>query len=66
MRRILSKINQSINSDNFVLKGGTGLLFCHGLDRFSEDIDLDAIRRVGLEKEISAACNEMGKYSVVS
>ena len=25
----------------FVLKGGTSLLLCYGLDRFSEDIDLD-------------------------
>ncbi len=29
-------------TDNFVLKGGTALLVCYGLDRFSEDIDLDA------------------------
>ena len=29
-------------SDVFVLKGGTALMKCYGLDRFSEDIDLDA------------------------
>jgi len=28
--------------DNFYLKGGTALLFYYGLDRFSEDIDLDS------------------------
>lgn len=28
-------------SNRFVLKGGTSLLFCYGLTRFSEDIDLD-------------------------
>lgn len=28
-------------TDKFVLKGGTSLLFCYGLTRFSEDIDLD-------------------------
>ena len=27
--------------DNFYLKGGTALLFYYGLDRFSEDIDLE-------------------------
>lgn len=27
--------------DYFVLKGGTSLMLCYGLDRFSEDIDLD-------------------------
>jgi len=30
-------------SDNYVLKGGTSLMLCYNLDRFSEDIDLDAI-----------------------
>lgn len=28
-------------SDRFVLKGGTALLLCYGLNRFSEDIDLN-------------------------
>jgi len=28
-------------SSNFILKGGTALMLCYGLDRFSEDIDLD-------------------------
>lgn len=28
-------------SDRFVLKGGTSLVLCYGLTRFSEDIDLD-------------------------
>jgi predicted nucleotidyltransferase component of viral defense system len=66
MHRILSKVNRGVNSDNFVLKGGTGLLLCHGLDRFSEDIDLDASRKVNIEKEILMACNEMDKYASIS
>jgi len=57
---MLDHINASSHRDNYVLKGGTGLLFCHGLDRFSEDIDLDGIRPVRLEKCIEAACNESG------
>lgn len=65
MAQILYRINSSINSDNYVLKGGTGLLFCYGLDRFSEDIDLDGIRKVKLDKEIQSACNDLGKYSVI-
>lgn len=28
-------------TDQFILKGGTALAQCYGLDRFSEDIDLD-------------------------
>ncbi|MDD7385247.1 MAG: nucleotidyl transferase AbiEii/AbiGii toxin family protein [Actinomycetaceae bacterium] len=32
-----------IGSDTpLILKGGTALLFCYGLDRFSEDLDFDA------------------------
>lgn len=30
---------------DFVLKGGTALMLCYGLDRFSEDIDLDGTNR---------------------
>ena len=37
LKKILNKIG-----DNFVLKGGTALLLYYELDRFSEDIDLDA------------------------
>lgn len=31
-----------------VLKGGTALLLCYGLDRFSEDLDFDAPKRFNL------------------
>jgi predicted nucleotidyltransferase component of viral defense system len=31
--------------DAFILKGGTALLKCYGLDRFSEDIDLDGTKK---------------------
>uniref|UniRef100_A0A7C9N9X6 Nucleotidyl transferase AbiEii/AbiGii toxin family protein n=1 Tax=Muribaculaceae bacterium Z82 TaxID=2304548 RepID=A0A7C9N9X6_9BACT len=35
-----------IGSDaDLVLKGGTALMLCYGLDRFSEDLDFDAVRR---------------------
>lgn len=40
IRQVLSYMNAQ--KDNpFVLKGGTALSLCYGLDRFSEDIDLD-------------------------
>lgn len=28
-------------SSDFILKGGTALMLCYSLDRFSEDIDLN-------------------------
>ena len=32
-------------TDQFILKGGTALARCYGLDRFSEDIDLDGTKQ---------------------
>lgn len=32
----------SMCGKDFVLKGGTALMLCHGLDRFSEDLDFDS------------------------
>lgn len=37
---VLSKLNAM--TDRYILKGGTSLMLCYGLTRFSEDIDLDA------------------------
>lgn len=45
------------NTEDFILKGGTALLTCYGLDRFSEDIDLDA-RRKGIAAIVSHFCNQ--------
>ena len=39
MRNFLTELNKE--TDTFILKGGTSLLLAYGLDRFSEDIDLD-------------------------
>ncbi|MDR0963142.1 MAG: nucleotidyl transferase AbiEii/AbiGii toxin family protein, partial [Clostridium sp.] len=39
IRDFLEYLND--RSHDFVLKGGTALLSCYHLDRFSEDIDLD-------------------------
>lgn len=40
IKQFLEYINKK--TDNFILKGGTSLLMCYKLDRFSEDIDLDS------------------------
>lgn len=39
MLDLLSFLNSK--TDKFILKGGTSLLMCYGLDRFSEDLDFD-------------------------
>lgn len=43
-RKIIEEFLYALNkvSNAFILKGGTALMLRYGLDRFSEDIDLDA------------------------
>lgn len=41
---LLKYINE--NANDFILKGGTALMCCYGLDRFSADIDLDGKRKL--------------------
>lgn len=44
-------------SKSFILKGGTSLMLCYGLTRFSEDIDLDALNTSrGLVSEVDTFC----------
>ena len=45
-----------------VLKGGTALLLCYGLDRFSEDLDFDSSKKMRLESRIAKAVE--GKFSI--
>lgn len=40
IEKFLYYLNKTTNG--FILKGGTALMMCYNLDRFSEDIDLDA------------------------
>ncbi len=51
MRAVLAGIADT----PLVLKGGTALLLCHGLDRFSEDLDFDAPKKLNLESRIEGS-----------
>ena len=53
----LDYLNQ--NSNDFILKGGTALLTCYKLDRFSEDIDLDG-KNKGIEEIVKGFCDMSG------
>ena len=46
-------------TDQFVLKGGTALSLCYGLDRFSEDIDLDG-RKQDIKEIVKRFCVNHG------
>ena len=57
IKDFLGHLNNQTNQ--YVLKGGTALAQCYGLDRFSEDIDLDATQR-NLEPVIEQFCESNG------
>jgi len=49
-------------SDLFVLKGGTALMMCYGIDRFSEDIDLDMLSsdKTVMQNILQKYCSKTG------
>lgn len=44
-----------------VLKGGTALRLCYGLNRFSEDLDFDCAKSLNLEPSIKEIFAQLGK-----
>jgi len=63
IREFVSDLNKTLNknSNEFILKGGTALMLCYGLDRFSEDIDLDKNKGSGnLLKYVGVYCKQFG------
>ena len=52
-------------TDKYVLKGGTALFVCYGLDRFSEDIDLDGYNSNEIILIVENFCKRMDyKYRI--
>lgn len=49
---VMRAIAQDLHDLPMVLKGGTALLLCYGLDRFSEDLDFDAPKKFGITTRI--------------
>jgi predicted nucleotidyltransferase component of viral defense system len=60
-RKVIDSFLKYLNeaSEAFVLKGGTALLLCYGLDRFSEDIDMDG-QDTDIESIVSSFCENKG------
>ena len=63
MYELLMYINKQ--TDTFVLKGGTALLMCYNLHRFSEDIDFNSTNK-NIDKYIAGFCNMYGYSYVMS
>jgi predicted nucleotidyltransferase component of viral defense system len=49
-QEIMRNIAQEMSSEKAVLKGGTALFLCYGLDRHSEDMDFDAHGKLNFDK----------------
>ena len=54
MRAVLNQISDK----PVILKGGTALMLEYGLDRFSEDLDLDSSLKFNIERKIKQAFTE--------
>lgn len=63
MKDFLQYLNEQ-QKNPYILKGGTALMFCYGLDRFSEDLDFDAPRLGSGQgqffKTVRKYCNSRG------
>lgn len=53
--RMMREVLRAVHEMPLVLKGGTALLLCYGLARFSEDLDFDASKMLNLENRIEHA-----------
>ena len=60
---VMTEICHSFNRKGLpmVLKGGTALKLCYGLDRFSEDLDFDCAKSLNLDSSIQAVFAQLGK-----
>ena len=58
MQEFLTYLNA--NSSDFVLKGGTALMLCYSLGRFSEDLDFDGTRGKRIERFVTKFCQSKG------
>jgi predicted nucleotidyltransferase component of viral defense system len=50
---LMQLVAKSFNDLPIVLKGGTALLLCYGLDRFSEDLDFDSNKKLNITNRVS-------------
>lgn len=51
-RKLMVSILSELSDSPVVLKGGTALMLCYGLDRFSEDLDFDSPIKLNLASKI--------------
>ncbi|MAY42514.1 MULTISPECIES: nucleotidyl transferase AbiEii/AbiGii toxin family protein [unclassified Neptuniibacter] len=52
---VMARIAQKFSDSPMILKGGTALMLCHGLDRYSEDLDFDSTVPINPESRMKDA-----------
>lgn len=63
--QIMQAVMKEIKSLPLALKGGTALLLCYDLDRFSEDLDLDGRKKVNIQSKLKSVLNRTTlKYEI--
>lgn len=60
--QIMQAIAHDFHDLQMVLKGGTALLLCYGLDRFSEDLDFDSPKKFSITRRVE---HTFAKFSPV-
>lgn len=58
---IMRAIARDFHDIPMVLKGGTALLLCYGLDRFSEDLDFDAPKKFNIAGRVEKILSQKTK-----
>lgn len=58
---IMRAIARDLHDIPMVLKGGTALLLCYGLDRFSEDLDFDAPKKFNIAGRVEKILSQKTK-----
>lgn len=53
--KLMVNILKNLSDTPLVLKGGTALYLCYGLNRFSEDLDFDSSKKLNLLNKIKAS-----------
>lgn len=58
--KIMRAICEAIGAENkpLVLKGGTALMLCYQIDRFSEDLDFDLLRKLKTHLNLESLCKD--------
>ena len=56
---IMTAVASDLANLPLALKGGTALLLCYGLDRFSEDVDLDGRKKLNLQSRLNAVLSRV-------